>query len=122
MTPQALKAFRLRVPDCELAVYADLGSGTVLGADGALRYPQEYVDALCASAAALFAAAPEGAQPDGRTASVDHVLVQGPAGCRGFFRRLDEPGEALCCICAPAVDTMRLIAEARVALAKAGAA
>lgn len=116
MTPQALKAFRIRVPDCELAVYADLGSGTVLGADGALRYPQEYLDALCAGAAVLFDAAPGNGE-----GPVEHVLFQGPTGSRGFFRRLDEPQEALCCICAPGVATARLIAEARVALAKAGA-
>jgi len=117
MTPQALKAFRIRVPDCELAVYADLGSGTVLGADGALRYPQEYLDALCACAATLFQSAPQdGFEP------VEHVLFLGPTGGRGFFRRLDEPNEALCCICAPGTAADRLIAEARVALAKGGAA
>lgn len=117
MTPQALKAFRIRVPDCELAVYADLGSGTVLGADAGLRYPQEYLDALCTCAAALFDAAPQ----DG-AAPVDHVLFLGPTGGRGFFRRIDEPGEALCCICAPDVRAERLIVEARVALAKGGSA
>ncbi len=110
MTPNALNAFRRAVADCELAVYVDLGSRTVLSSDGALHYPQEYLDALCASAASLFAAAPEKEGP------VEHVLFVSPTGSRGFFRNLADPSEALCCICAAEVDTQSLIEKARAAL------
>lgn len=117
MTPQALRAFRDRLPDCDLAVYADLGARTVLGADSALRVPQEYLDALCDCAAFLFAAAPApGAGP------VEEILFLGPTGGRGFFRSAAEPGEALCLICAPDADLARLAAEARSALAGGAAA
>jgi len=109
MTPQALRAFLERLQDCDLAVYADLGARTVLGADAALRVPQEYLDALCDCAAFLFAAAPG-------DAPVEEILFLGPTGGRGFFRSAAEPGEALCVICAPDADLGRLSAEARAAL------
>lgn len=112
MTPQALRAFRAKLPDCDLAVYADLGARTVLGADSALRVPQEYLDALCDCAAFLFAAAE--APSDG---AVEEILFLGPTGGRGFFRSAADPGEALCLICAPDADLARLAAAARAALA-----
>lgn len=111
MTPQALRAFRAALPDCELAVYADLGARTVLGADSALRVPQEYLDALCDCAAFLF-----GALPDPDAPPVEEILFAGPTGGRGFFRAAAEPGEALCVICTPDADLDRLAAAARVAL------
>jgi len=115
MTPQALRKFRAGLPDCELAVYADLGSRTVLGADGALRYPQEYLDALCLGAAMLFETAAAAADP------ADHVFVLGPTGSRGFFRNPDAPNEALCCICRPDADAARLIRAAHAVLRGEGA-
>ena len=111
MTPQALKEFRQSQPQCELAVYADLASGTVLGADGALRYPQEILDALCACAAAVFDA---GLQTG--DSLTDHVYFAGASGTRGFFRSPAEPTEALCCICTPDVDAARFLNAARAAL------
>lgn len=114
MTPHALNAFRSRVAECELAVYVDLHSRTVLSSDGALQFPQEYLDALCACAADLFAAAPEGAGP------VEHVLFVSPTGSRSFFRNPADPNEALCCIGAAEVAVEPLIVAARAALAGAG--
>lgn len=120
MTPESLRRFRARLPECDLAVYADLGARTVLAADSALRVPQEYLDVLCDCAAVLFAAADaaragQGADPTGE------VLFLGPTGGRGFFRLPDEPGEALCCIFAPEADLDRLVAEAQAALLGGGA-
>ena len=111
MTPSALNAFRRTLVDCELAAYVDLGSRTVLSSDGALHYPQEYLDALCASAADLFDAAPNAEGP------VEHVLFLSPTGSRGFFRDVSDPNEALCCICTAEVNVETLIANARAALA-----
>lgn len=108
MTPKALADFRERLPDCELAVYADIGSGTVLLSNGTLRYPQEYLDALCECAAQLFR---QGVEFEG--ASADPILFFGPTGGRAFFRSPQDPSEALCCICGPATDVSRLLDLAR---------
>lgn len=110
MTPSALRAFRRRLPDCELAAYVDLRSRTVLGWDGALHFPQEYLDVLCACAAHLFDSAPVAGGP------VDHVLFLSPTGSRAFFRNPADPNEALCCIGAADVAVATLIETARGAL------
>lgn len=115
MTPHALNAFRSKVAECEFAVYVDLHARTVLSSDGALHVPQEYLDALCACAADLFAAAPEAAGP------VEHVHFVSPTGSRSFFRNPAEPNEALCCLCAAEVAVAPLIIAARAALAGEGA-
>lgn len=111
MTPDALNAFRRKLADCELAVYVDLQSCTVLSSDGALHFPQEYLDVLCTCAADLFEAAPNDAGP------VEHMLFFSPTGSRSFFRTLSDPNEALCCICAADTDVETLIENARAALA-----
>ncbi|MEM7074047.1 MAG: hypothetical protein AAGA28_04495 [Pseudomonadota bacterium] len=104
MTPLALQKLRARVPGCELLVYTDLQSRTVLGSDGALRYPQEHLDALCLCAADLFDVT--GHAPKG---PFSHALFFGAGGGRGFFRNGADPGEALCCICALSVDVDQLV-------------
>lgn len=111
MTPTALKAFRRKFPDCDLAVYVDLGSRTVLSWDGALHFRQEHLDVLCACAADLFDSAPKGDGP------IEHVLFLSPTGSRTFFRNLADPNEALCCICAADIAVGSLINAARAALA-----
>lgn len=115
MTPKALQQFRARLPDCELALYADIRSGTVLLKDGVLRYPQEYLDALCACAALLYRDSPEF---DGAVA--DPILFFGPTGGRAFFRAPDDPSEALCCICGPGTDVSVLLEEGRALLSPEG--
>ena len=114
MTPQTLADLRSRLPDCDLAVYVDIRSRTVLGADGALRYPQEYLDAVCSAAAQLLVdpAVLNGSDPS-------HVLVQGPTGCRAFLRVPDEPGEALCCLTGPGADLAALVRTCHAALSAA---
>lgn len=117
MTPQDLRAFRTGLPDCELALYADIGSRTVLGADSALRYPQEILDALCGCAADLFGALP-GPERDG----VDHVVFMSQSGGRVFVRNPASPGEVLCCICAAGAGATQLVTAARSALRPRGGA
>ena len=112
MTPSALHTFRNSLTDCDVAAYVDLGSRTVLSSDGALNYAQEYLDALCASAADLFATA-----PSDESGLVENVLFFSPTGSRFFVRNPAEPNEALCCICAPDADVDQLIEAARTALA-----
>lgn len=115
MTPQELKAFRTDLPDCELALYADIGSRTVLGADSALRYPQEYLDALCGCAADLF-----GALPGSLRDSADHVVFMGQTGGRIFVRNPSSPSEVLCCICVADAGAMHFVSAARSALRARG--
>lgn len=117
MTPNELSQFRSRLPHCELAVYADIRSRLVLATDGALRYPQEYLDALCACAAQLF----EGI-PDYAGQAVEQVLFLGPTGGRAFFRAESQPDEALCCIFGPGAGVAELTAQAGAALSAGGAA
>ncbi|MBF9035443.1 hypothetical protein HKCCE2091_14445 [Rhodobacterales bacterium HKCCE2091] len=116
MTPRALSEFRSRLPGCDLVVYADIASRTVLASDGALRYPQEYLDALCLSAAELLA---PGSGLGGEPAA--EVLFLTETGARAFFRAPDATGESLCCICAPEIDVTDLRREARAALGGAPA-
>ncbi|WP_371059463.1 hypothetical protein [Rhodosalinus sp. 5P4] len=115
MTADDLAQLRADLPECELAVFADVFSGTVLAADAALKHPQENLDALCAEAARLFsgAGAFEGAEPD-------TAVVLTSVTCRAFFRDPAEPGEALCCLCAPGVPPERLLEAGRAAFAGAG--
>ncbi|MEM6609804.1 MAG: hypothetical protein AAF689_14645 [Pseudomonadota bacterium] len=108
MTPEALADFRAQLPQCELAVYADIRSGTVLLTDGALRYPQEYLDALSECAAQLFAEAP--AFDDH---VIDPVLIFGPTGGRAFFCSSVDPSEALCCLFGTGADITKLLAAGR---------
>jgi hypothetical protein len=111
MTPRDLRSFRLGLQDCELAIYADVASRTVLGADSRLRYPQEYLDALCDCAADLFDALGGNADAD-----PDHAIFLGPVGGRAFIRNPAEPDEVLCCICSADIGAARLLEAARAAL------
>ncbi len=111
MTPDALANLRTELPGCELALYADFESGTVLSSDGLLRYPQEYLDALCECAAQLFG------QGD---AELEHAIFQSSTGVRGFFRASNAPNEAFCCICEPGVDASKLLRDVPAALGDGG--
>ncbi len=111
MTTDDLARLRADLPECELALFADIGSGTVLAVASALKHPQEDLDALCAEAARLFADSGAFAGAEAECA----VLLTA-TGCRAFFRDPAEPGEALCCLCAPGVAPERLLAAGRGAL------
>lgn len=76
MPAEALIRLRSELPDCELAMLADLGSRTVLGWDGALKFPQEQLDSLAATAAELLA----------RAEAADTAIVSTPTEARVFIR------------------------------------
>lgn len=111
MTADDLARLRADVPECELALFADIESGTVLAVASALKHPQEDLDALCTEAARLFADSGtfEDAEPE-------CAVLLTATGCRAFFRDPAEPGEALCCLCAPGVPPERLLEAGRGAL------
>jgi hypothetical protein len=114
MTPNALADLRARLPGCELAVYVDFASETVLGSDGDLRYPQEHLDALCRCAATLFAHDDETGAP-----ASGHAVFLSETGARVFLRAPDAGSEALCCICAPDTDFAAALPGVRQMLAGA---
>jgi hypothetical protein len=108
MTPHILASLRRAVPACTLVVWADIGKGTVLAADGNLAYPQEYLDALADCAALLLHIPGPGTEGGARSA----VFV-GPTGSRIFFGMPDAPSEALCCLCSPVADAGALLETIR---------
>lgn len=112
MTPAALSELRHSLPDCTLAVWVDMESGTVLAADGDLAFPQEHLDALGDCAALLLGVAdPEASAP------ADAALFESPTGCRAFLRSPAAAGEALCCVCGPDA-TQGILETLRAALAR----
>jgi hypothetical protein len=54
MTPEILRNLRKRLPDCELVLYADIASGTVLASEARLVHPQENLDTICICARAFL--------------------------------------------------------------------
>jgi hypothetical protein len=114
MTPETLRQLRKRLADCELILYADVVSGTVLAADSRLVYPQENLDAICASAR-TFLSAPRLASHD----LTGEAVFQTPTATRVFLRAYSDPNEALACICGPRTDLGHVLEELRGALAEA---
>ncbi|MEJ6391885.1 hypothetical protein V8J82_01375 [Gymnodinialimonas sp. 2305UL16-5] len=110
-----LSRLRARLPACELAAYVDIGAGTVLASDGALTYPQEYLDVLRDCAALVFSVPND----DG---IFDHAMVQTPTGSRVFIRDPNAPDLVICCICAPWLVLSDLLSETRQILAELDAA
>jgi hypothetical protein len=112
MTPDRLAAVRARIPDCALAIWADMETSTVLAGDADLHYPQEHLDALgdCAAMLLGLPGLGDGPQPD-------DAIFLGPTGSYGFLRIPGAAGEALCCLCGPMLDPDALIQAIRQAVA-----
>lgn len=87
-----LARIRARFAGCELLVLADVEAGTVLGWDGAVKVPQEELDALCGMAEDLLMADPSGPA---------HALMVRPTGGHAFLRGPGEGREVLCGVFAP---------------------
>lgn len=114
MTPDILRRLRKRLPDCELVLYADIASGTVLASDARLVHPQENLDTICTCARA-FLNAPRLASHD----LTNEAVFQTPTAKRVFLRAFADPCEALACICGPESDLAEVLAAMRAALAEA---
>lgn len=92
MTPETFQHFRAAQADCALLVLSDTRSGTVLAADGALAYPQEYLDAISATARSALRA-------PGSVRS--WAVFVGPNGAQ-LFQRVPHLGDvALTCLVPP---------------------
>ena len=93
--------FRVAYPDCALLVLSDIRSGTVLAADGALTYPQEYLDAVSASASALLQA---------KHPPAPHAVFYAPSSLR-LVLHLPHLGDiALTCLTHPSADAPAMMA------------
>jgi hypothetical protein len=114
MTPDTLAQLRKRLPDCELVLYADIASGTVLASDARLVHPQENLDVICGCARA-FLNAPRLASHD----LTAEALFRTPTSTRIFLRSLADPHEALACVCGPRADLKTVLETLRSALAEA---
>jgi len=114
MTPDALSKLRKRLPDCELLLYADVASGTVLVSDTRLVHPQENLDTICACARA-FLNAPRLSSHD----LAGEVVFRTPTSTRVFMRALADDKEALACVFGPGVDLKSVLEAMRTALADA---
>ncbi len=114
MTPEMLRHLRRRLADCELILYADIASGTVLASDSRLVYPQENLDTIC-SCARAFLSAPRLASHD----LTDEAVFQTPTATRIFMRARADGNEALAAVCGPRTDLAHVLQEMRGALAEA---
>ncbi len=99
-----LDALRGAVEGCEVVIVADLGTRTVLGASGAVRLPQEALDALCAEAADIL-------QPvDGQPRA--SAVLAGPTGTRVFLRSTEETDLAIALVLPPGAAVGQAMAAA----------
>ncbi|MFW5641567.1 MAG: hypothetical protein ACOCY0_02260 [Roseicyclus sp.] len=114
MTPDTLAQLRTRLADCELVLYADIASRTVLASDARLNHPQENLDTICACARA-FLNAPRLASHE----VTAEAVFRTPTSTRVFMRALADPSEALACVCGPAADLASVLETMRDALAEA---
>ena len=114
MTPEILRQLRKRLPDCELVLYADVASGTVLASDARLVHPQENLDTICICARA-FLNAPRLASHD----LTNEAVFRTPTATRVFVRAFADPCEAVACVCGPGSDVAEVLEAVRAALAEA---
>lgn len=112
ITAASLDRFRRDLPDCALALWADIDTGLVLAADGDLVHPQEYLDAICAAAARALSTPGlmGGAAPD-------RVVTLEPAGDILVLRDARAPAQALVCLCAPGAGPDRTMSAMAALLA-----
>lgn len=114
MTPEILSQLRKRIPDCELVLYADIASGTVLASDARLVHPQENLDTICTCARA-FLNAPRLSSHD----LTAEAVFRTPTATRVFMRAFADPCEALACVCGPRSDVSGVLEAMRTALSEA---
>lgn len=114
MTPDTLAQLRSRLPACELILYADIASGTVLASNARLVHPQENLDTICACAKA-FLNAPRLASHE----VTDEAIFKTPTSIRVFMRAVADPHEALACVCGPDADLDSILTLFREALSDA---
>lgn len=114
---ERLDRLRQDFPDCETVAYADLSTQMVLAWSARAPQRQEVLNALCADAVDMLDGVPNDALSDvlghAEAAMVHQVILLDADQIGVFLRSTQSPFDALCCLCAPTVDTCALIAGAR---------
>lgn len=112
MTNQNLADFQSRFAACELVLLADITTMTILCSASAARQGQEKLDAICATARAVFALSGPG--------TIASAIMAHPTGTRVFVRSLFDPAEVMCGIFAPSSDVADAIDAAQTLFGPAG--
>lgn len=100
-------------PGCEILGFADLATRMMLITNTGTTLQREDLDALCAEAAVVFG--PKNAPALGDTDALVAYIAT-PDNLRIYLRDLNEPGEALCCVCSYNVPVDRFLQNARACL------
>lgn len=113
MRSEDLDGLTEKYPDCIIAAYADIGTGVTLLTNSGRTFPREALDELCVEAA-LTLGAPDapalGAIPCIQAIKTDTVSVF------VYLRALNNPDDALICMCRPSITLEPFLSEARAVL------
>ncbi len=105
-----------RFPACNVVAFTDLTTGMVLCYNAGSKLPQEQLDDLCQTAAALLdgqMAATFGAQLAGPAGpAVQTVLLVDGKNVELFLRAGAQPAEALCCNCTTQIELSAFVRAA----------
>ena len=96
MTEIDLAEFRARMAGCELVMFADIATQTILASDCAIKLGQEHLDHLCSKARAVFGI--------DACASITSVYLERPTGKTVIVRRDGNGSEVLCSVFGPTTD------------------
>jgi hypothetical protein len=118
-----LDEFRQKAQGCDLAAFTDLGTGMILCASSGVRRPQEELDALSESAAAVLSET----MADSVSPVIDaddplSAITVTAFEARVYLRTPALPSEALICICAPGADLAGVVEHGRATLERIAAA
>ena len=112
-----LDGFRQETAGCDLAVFADLGTGMVLCTSSAVRRAQEELDSLSATAAVVLSET-----MSDNVAGVIGVddpltaLTVTAVDARIYLRTPALPNEALICVCGAGADLTQVVDRGHAAL------
>lgn len=105
----------------QIVAFADLSSQMVLGNVTKKNTGQEYLDALCKQAVAVFDGPLLSLAGSGSGAGNDAIILR-PGEIMVCLRSASDPADALICLCDDSVDVETLLSIGRNTLNEIGAA
>lgn len=115
-----LDELRAALPGCNLVLFGDLSSKITLCVSASDRYPQEKLDALCATAGDLLdgpaAQSSAGALGLSDGSGLDQAIILSPVDLQLFLRSPVDKADVLCCVCSLGGDVQRAIEQAHSSL------
>lgn len=115
MATEDLDALRSQFPKCETLAFADLSTDMVLLTNSDTPRAREALNALCAAAAQSLG---RPGTPNFGDSESDTALIATRDELTIFLRAPNEPGDVLCCVCAPDLDVSAFLLAARPTLQK----